>query len=79
MRESAIGGPSREDGAQVPQRVVDGRNSTSVSGMGDLCDQQRASGIRDITSHTHDEPACKEHCIRVVGLRESLDDRADND
>lgn len=79
MCEGAVCGPSREDRAQVPKCIVDCRDSTPVSGMGDLGDQERASGIRDVATHTHDEPACKEHCIRVAGLWESLDDRSDDD
>ena len=46
--------------------------------MGDLGDEKRAGGIRDITTHTHDESASQEHRIWVAGFRQCLDNGADD-
>lgn len=47
--------------------------------MRDLGNQEWASGVRDVTPHTHDEAACKEHRVRIAGLWKGLNDRADDD
>lgn len=70
--ERAKRGPRRDDGAQVPQRVVDGRSLAAVAWVGDLGDEQWARAVGYVGSEADDESSDEIHGVWVVCRRKCL-------
>jgi len=59
---SAPSDAGHEQGTQVPQAVVDGRDRTTVLRVANLREQQRRGHLSERVAETQDEPTTKVHC-----------------
>lgn len=55
------GYPGADEGAEVPERVVDGRVDSAVLRVHELCDQERGGAVGDGDAETEEEAADDEH------------------
>lgn len=80
--QRAEAGPRRDDGAEVPQGIVYGRDAASVAWMSDLSDEERAGSVGDVGSETHYEATGKIHGVpagRICLLRKTLKQGSEDD